>query len=447
MPEGDSCDPYPANLFLNVLLSIGIEGIPIFIFMVVFLGISGFISASEVAIFSLSPEQINTLDKSKQKKHKAILTLLDHPKKLLASLLIANNTANIGIVVLFTYVNHNLFQLGGNEWYAFLLEVMIMTLVILIFGEVIPKVYANSEPYKVSEIVSIPLLYMDKVLSPVSNLLVNSTGSLDRLLSAKAKNISVDELSHALEITSRGGMDPTNDKKILEGIVKFGTIDVSEIMCSRVHVAAIDIDTTFSELIQYIQEQGFSRLPVYRETFDKIEGILYLKDLIPFIDEKNYAWNALIRPPYFVPENKKIDNLLKDFQEKKIHMAIVVDEYGGTSGIVTLEDILEEIVGDITDEYDDDELIYSKLDDANYVFEAKTMLKDVLRILNIDGTVFDEIRGDSDTLAGFVLELFERIPVKGEKANFDRYQFTVESSDRRRIKQVKITILSEIENL
>ena len=333
-----------------------------------------------------------------------------------------------------------IFNFQGVEWLEFLIQVIIITFLLLLFGEVLPKVYANNNAIRFVNFISLPLSFLDKIFRPLSSLLVVSSKIIDRKLKTKGHQLSVDDLSNALELTSDENED-ANEKKILEGIVKFGNTDVKQIMRSRIDVTAIDQKYTFGQVLKTIKSTGFSRIPVYDESFDTIKGVLYIKDLLPYLNNAiDYDWNPLIREVFFVPENKKIDDLLKEFQEKKIHLAIVVDEYGGTSGIVTLEDIIEEIVGDISDEFDDDNIIYSKLDAKNYVFEGKTALNDFYRIINIDGEVFEKVKGESDSLAGFILELTGSIPESGEKINFENYLFTIEGVNKRRVTRIKVTL-------
>ncbi len=402
---------------------------------------SALISGSEVAYFSLSPLQLEDLNKSKGKNSKRVLQLLESPKKLLATILIGNNFVNVGIVILSTFVVNGLFDFSNYAPYvAFLVQVVAVTFLILLIGEVIPKVYATRHADRLARFMAIPLIGMNKFFTPLSWALVRSTSVIDKRIKKKGANISVDELEHALELTADESSSD-EEQKILKGIVKFGNTDVKQIMKPRLDVVAFEYNTSYEELMPGIVESGYSRIPIYKESFDKIVGILYIKDLLPYINETlTFEWQSLIRTPMFVPENKKIDDLLKEFQEKKVHLSIVVDEYGGTSGIVSLEDILEEIVGDITDEFDDDDLVYSKLDNNNYVFEGKTPLMDMYRVLNIDGDIFEECKGDSDTLAGFVLEQAGKIPLKNEKINFENYVFTIEAADKRRVKRIKVTI-------
>ena len=401
---------------------------------------SGLISGAEVAFFALKPQEINQIKNQNTKRGKIINQFLSKPKELLATILIANNFVNVGIIILASYISGAIFNFQGVEWLEFLIQVIIITFLLLLFGEVLPKVYANNNAIRFVNFISLPLSFLDKIFRPLSSLLVVSSKIIDRKLKTKGHQLSVDDLSNALELTSDENED-ANEKKILEGIVKFGNTDVKQIMRSRIDVTAIDLKYTFGQVLKTIKSTGFSRIPVYDESFDTIKGVLYIKDLLPYLNNAlDYDWNPLIREVFFVPENKKIDDLLKEFQEKKIHLAIVVDEYGGTSGIVTLEDIIEEIVGDISDEFDDDNIIYSKLDAKNYVFEGKTALNDFYRIINIDGEVFEKVKGESDSLAGFILELTGSIPESGEKINFENYLFTIEGVNKRRVTRIKVTL-------
>jgi len=325
------------------------------------------------------------------------------------------------------------------ESYQFTIQVVVVTFLLLLLGEVIPKIYANKNPLTLANFMAFPLFYIRMILNPFSSLLVNSTNFIDKRIKKKGHNISVDELSQALELTSDENQDD-DDHKILEGIVKFGNTEVKQVMTSRVDVVSLEESQSYKEVNDTILDAGFSRIPVHKDNFDNISGVLYIKDLLPHLKKKDFEWQKLMRKPYFVPENKKIDDLLKEFQSMKTHLAIVVDEYGGSSGIITLEDILEEIVGDISDEFDDDDLFYSKLDDFNYVFEAKIALNDMYRVLDIDGDEFEAEKGESETLAGFVLELFGKIPQKNEKIRFNDYQITIEAADKRRIKRIKLQL-------
>lgn len=408
--------------------------------MLLLLVIVAMVSAAESAFFSLSPTDTEELKSSGTKSDERILQLINGPKRLLATLLISINFINIAIVILSTYVMEEQFDFTLNPLAGFIIQVVAVTFLILLIGEVIPKIYATQNPLKTSRLLLYFVLFLQKLFTPISSVLVYSTSLMDRVFKPKIHNISVDELSQALELTSDEDI-PEEDHKILKGIVKFGNTDVKQIMKPRMDVTAFEYNTSYHKLIGDITNLGFSRFPVYKETLDHIAGVLYTKDLLQHLNEPDsYQWHANIRPPFFVPENKKIDDLLREFQFKKIHMAVVVDEYGGTSGIVTLEDVIEEIVGEINDEFDDDDLVYSKLDDHNYVFEGKANLNDVYRVLEIDGEVFEDAKGEADTVGGLLLELEGRIPKKGEKIRFEHFTFTIEAADNRRIKRVKITI-------
>lgn len=428
--------PFAEIILKPFTLSIGVA----IVFMLLFLGLVAFVSAAESAFFSLSPTDVEELKASSNKTDVRILQLTSAPKRLLATLLVSINFINIAIVVLSTYVMDSLFDFSHNPLTGFILQVVVITFLILMVGEVIPKIYATQNPLKASRVLLVFVLVLQRVFYPISSVLVYSTSLMDKLVKPKSHNISVDELSQALELTSDEDM-PEEDHKILQGIVKFGNTIVKQVMKTRTGVTAVEQGISFKRLMTEITTSGFSRVPVYKETIDQIVGVLYTKDLLPYINEADdFSWQSMIRPPFFIPENKKIDDLLREFQFKKIHLAVVVDEYGGTSGIVTLEDVIEEIVGEINDEFDDDDLTYSKLDDNNYVFEGKALLNDVYRVLEIDSSSFENARGEADSLAGLLLELEKRIPKKGEIIQLANVQFTIESADNRRIKRVKITI-------
>ena len=403
--------------------------------------LSALLSGSEVAMFSINTEQRKTLKDSTKNNTARILKLLEEPKKLLATILIANNFVNVSIVMASNYVFNNLFIDGSiSETMNFILQVIVVTFLILLFGEVIPKVYANNYNIQFSKFMSLPLLVLKKIFSPVSLALINSTNIIDRKIEKKRESLKADELEHALNLT-KDSVDNEDEKKILEGIVKFGHTDVKQIMTPRTDVISFDVTTKYIDLMEELKDIKFSRIPVFEESFDKIKGILYAKDLLGKMDEKkNFNWTSLLREPKFVPENKKLDDLLKEFQEEKTHIAIVVDEYGGSSGIVSLEDVLEEIVGDITDEFDEEDINHKKIDDHNYIIDGKTSLIDVYKLLEIDGEIFENAKGESDTIAGFCIEQAGKILLKNEKINFDTYTITVEAADKRRIKKVKITI-------
>lgn len=425
----------PRHIGLNIGIEIAV--------VIILLFLSALFSGAEIAFFSLSPKQINDIKNSKSHRSRSILQLLDNPKKLLATLLIAINFVNIAIVIISSLITYQLLDFFVHPILGFFIQVVVVTFFIVFLGEITPKVYATQKAVQVAHLMALPLLLLNKILSPLSVPLVVSTNFIDKIALKKRYNISVDELTHAIDITSDSDT-PEEEKKILKGIVRFGNIDVKQIMKSRSDVVAFDYKTNYADLLKKIMESGYSRIPVYEGNFDKVMGILYIKDILAYLNkDDDFNWQSLLRQPYFVPESKKINDLLKEFQKLKNHIAIVVDEYGGSSGIVTMEDILEEIVGEINDEFDDDELIFSKLDDNNYVFEGKTLLNDVCRVLEIDRKVFDVVEGEADTLAGLILELSEKIPEKNEQINFHNYRFTVESADKRRIKRVKISILKK----
>ncbi len=409
---------------------------------------SALISGAEVALFGLSLTELNEMSESGSSRGKLLTRLLEKPKKLLATILIANNAINIGIVLLFSSIGDTIFSdinqiLFGFISVRFILEVVVATFLILMFGEILPKIYANRNRVQFSNFMALPINLLDKLFSPLSTPMRSATIFLQDKLGKQKSNFGVDHLSHALELTSEG--DTTKEEqKILQGIVSFGNTDTKQVMRPRIDIFALNEEMKFPEVLEEIKKNGFSRIPVFSENMDNVLGVLYVKDLLPYIDRKSFNWMKLIREPYFVPENKKLDDLLLEFQEKKKHLAIVVDEYGGTSGIVTLEDIIEEIVGDISDEFDDEDLIFSKLDDYNYVFEGKTTLKDFYRVVKIEEEdLFEDQKGESETIAGFVLEIAGSFPKRGEKVLFDKYQFVVESLDKKRLKQIKVTLPNE----
>lgn len=410
---------------------------------------SALISGTEVAFFSLSQAQLDA-QKEKAEGDSLVVKLLERPKKLLATILITNNFINILIVLLFATLGEFFFQ-GEDisiDWWVFsvpsyvvlfFIEIVLVTFLILLFGEVLPKVYATRNPLKFSVFMSKPVYFLNTFLTVFSTPLIGLTNVLEKRLGAKKSNLSVEKLSQALELTS-DGTTTREEKKILEGIVTFGNTETVQIMKPRIDIFALSDDESYQNVLDKILKNGYSRNPVYHESIDNIIGVLYAKDLLAHLDKTSFKWQDLLRVPFFIPENKKLDDLLSEFQEKKNHLAIVVDEYGGTSGIVTLEDVIEEIVGDINDEFDDEDIFYSKLDDATYVFDGKITIKDFCRILDVeDEDLFEKEKGASETLAGFILEVSGKFPKKGEDISFHVYTFTIEALDRRRIKQVKVT--------
>ncbi len=398
---------------------------------------SAMISGSEVAYFSLDAS------KWKEEVDKTSITqikkLLHKPNHLLATILISNNFINVAIIILSTYTTNSVLDYAKYPIFSFIIQVVVVTFALLLLGEVIPKVYANQKALTFAKRMSGPLSLLSTLFKPLSQLLVSSTSVIEKRFNAKSYQISIDELSSALDLAGENDTKE-EEKRILRSIVKFGNIQVKEIMKSRVDVSALEQNTPFEVVKKLVISSGYSRIPVYRDNFDTVIGIIYIKDLLPFLNHTDFEWSNLIRTPFFVPEGKMIDDLMREFQEKKIHLAIVVDEYGGTSGIVTLEDIIEEIVGDINDEFDDDGIQFSKLDCSNYIFEGKTSLNDVLKTINGEIDFFDPIKGESDTLAGLILELKGNIPENGEMLNYEQYSFTVESVDKTRVKRIKVTI-------
>jgi len=406
--------------------------------VVILLVSSALISGSEVAFFSLSPSDLSYLEEKNSKRSRMILRRLESPERLLATILITNNFINVGIVIISAFIMNSLLHLANSPFLEFLIKVVIITFILLLFGEILPKLYANQFAVSFTQFMIYPIKGFEKLFYPISTFLIFSTSIVKRRLTRKKQNISMNDLSEALELAAD---DISEEKNILESIVKFGNIDVSEIMTPRIDILAIDIQTKLQDLVPILIEYGYSRIPVYSENLDNIKGILYIKDLLPHFQKSDrFSWQTLIRPPYYVPDNKKIDDLLREFQTKKIHMALVVDEYGGTSGIITLEDIIEEIVGEIVDESDEDELIYQQLDDKNWLFDGKVLLNDFLKIINIQADIFDQIKGDADTLAGLILEQQGEMPSQGEKIIIKDILFSIESVDKRRILLIKVTI-------
>jgi gliding motility-associated protein GldE len=429
-------DPEPSFLFaysLDTNLAFGFVAIFALLFC------SALVSGAEVALFSLSQKDIDYTLQEHPSKGKIISKLLEKPKKLLATLLVANNFLNIGVVILFLFIGKNLFSTITSPFLKFSIHVIIVTFLILLFGEVLPKVYASRNNIKFAKWVAYPVAVLDKLLSPISLPMRKVTIYLHNKLGKQKTNFSVDQLSQALELTD-SDESSSEEQKILEGIVTFGNTDAKQVMSPRMDIFALEIEESFATIYSKIIEKGFSRIPVYRDNIDQIEGVLFVKDLLRHIEKDEFDWKTLIREPFFIPENKKIDNLLKDFQNMKSHLAIVVDEYGGTSGIVSLEDIIEEIVGDISDEFDGDNSNFSKIDDKNYLFEGKINLKDFYRIIDVNEELFETAKGEAETLAGFILEVLGNFPKKDQKIAFENCTFTIEVVDKKRVKQIKVTI-------
>ena len=411
-----------------------------FIAIIFLLVCSALISASEVAFFSLQVKSLEDSDEDQITPGTLrIISLLKNPKRLLATILVANNFINIAIVILFTILSKKIFIGINNPFLLLFIEIGIVTTLILIFGEILPKVYANRNAYAFSLRMAPIIQFLDRfILFWITSPMSRTTAFLEKKLGDKKNKISVDQLSQALELTD--DQETTSDEqRMLEGIVNFGNTDTREVMCPRIDIFALSDQMSLKEIIPSILNKGFSRIPVYSEKKDNIRGILYTKDLLPHLGKPDYQWQKLLKTPLYVPENKKLDDLLKEFQQKKNHLAIVVDEYGGTSGLITLEDIMEEIIGDISDEFDEIDLNFSKIDESTYVFDAKISLKDFFRVINIeDSGLFDNIKGEAETLAGLVLEMTKKFPRRGQKVSFKGYKFIVEEIDQFRVKQIKV---------
>ncbi|MBG7630307.1 MAG: gliding motility-associated protein GldE [Bacteroidetes bacterium] len=433
-------DPEPLFLFIFLIGSINYWLFLSLGILLLLLLLSALISGAEVAFFSLSQVELDKALASKSSNQKTVVGLLKKPEKLLATILISNNFVNILIVLIFAYIGEIVFKDITSDLLKFLIEVVLVTFLILLFGEVLPKVYATRNALKFASFMAFPIKILNSFLSILSLPLMSLTDLVEAKFGKKKSSLSVEKLSQALELTS-DRTTTKDEQKILEGIVNFGNTETSEIMIPRMDIFAISNTESYEEVISKIVEKGFSRNPVYHENVDEIVGVLYAKDLLPYLNKKDFNWKKLIREPYFVPENKKLDDLLKEFQEIKSHLAIVVDEYGGTSGIVTLEDVIEEIVGDINDEFDNDDVSYSKIDNNNYLFEGKTNLKDFYKILDIENVdLFEENRGESETIAGFILEIYGKFPRQNEVIRFQNYSFKIEEMDKKRINKLKVTI-------
>ena len=402
---------------------------------------SALISGAEVAFFSLTPSIIEQAKESQPKRTEKIERLLKQPKRLLATILVANNFINIAVVLLFANMSNSLFIGVENELTQLFIEIVVITFIILLFGEILPKIYANRNNLSFAQFMAGTIYVLDTYfLFYITRPMSYVTHVLEKRFGQRSSSFSVDELSQALELTEQNDTTQEEDK-ILQGIVSFGNTDTKQVMCPRVDVFALSTAMTLDEILPQLIQEGYSRIPVYKERLDKIEGILYSKDLMPNLHLPDFDWTTLLRPAYFVPENKKLDDLLKEFQQKKIHIAIVVDEYGGTSGVVTLEDLIEEIVGDITDEFDDEDIEYSKIDEKNYVFEAKVSLKDFYRITELSfQEEFEKAKGEAETLGGFIIEVAGHLPRLHQKLNFESVSFTIESVDKKRIKRVKVSL-------
>lgn len=412
------------------------------IIALILLGLSALASGSESAFFSLTPAQWKKLERSKSKPSARIVQLLKKPEQLLGTILIANNTVNVGLVVLCAYLSTQ-WLVFSSTTVALLFEIGIIALLLLLFGEIMPKVFSSRHPLQFAKAVAIPLYAVHQVLKPASFLLVNSTKFVHKRIGRKKEKISLEDLSNALEVTQDQNPE---DQKILKGIVSFGNRDVAEIMTPRVDIEAVDVDTSYSALLQNVVSWGYSRIPVYTDHLDHIKGVLYTKDLLPHLDApSDFQWQTLIRPAYFVPEYKKINDLLEDFQSRNIHLAIVVDEYGGTCGLISLEDILEEIVGEISDESDFEQKLYILQSDGSFLFEGKAILSYLCKVTQVPEDYFDEVRGEAETLAGLLLEMKGNFPLNGESLVYKQFTFQVAAFEGRRIQKVRIIIDSPVQ--
>lgn len=440
-------DPYPSLILLAEVNSISASYLIInAIIFILLLIASGLISGSEVAFFSLNSDDIANMDEERNPRARRVIQLVDNPKSLLSTVLILNNLVNIAIVTLTTFVTWTVFGAGATGIVIVLIQTIGVTFAIVFFGEIVPKVYATKAKVPFSLIMA-PIIYFFSVLvRPLSFFLMGISNVIEKRIEKKGYSLSVNELNQALEITA----DDTSveEKEILKGIVNFGTLAVKQVMKSRLEITTVEYSTDFHELMDKINKSGYSRIPVYRETIDNVEGILYIKDLLPHIDEdEHFEWQSLIRKSLFVPENKKVDTLLKDFQRKRIHMAIVVDEYGGTSGLVTLEDLIEEIIGEINDEFDDvEDFFFKEIDPNTFVFEGRISLNDFCKKLEIDQQIFEDVKGESESLGGLLLELNSALPKNGAKLVFENFEFTILAVDTKKIKKVKVRLLDGEKN-
>ena len=432
-------------LFGNIeFLPFSIDALSGLLVLVILLGLSAIISGSEVALFSLEPEDIDSLKSNKKRSAKLVIKLLSNPEQLLASVLVGNNFVNIAIVLLAAHVSDSLISFGEAKTLQFIFQIVIITFLLLLFGEIIPKVYAAHYP-KTFALKFSPFVHLlGRITRPINLILIRSTSFVNKRMNKHRRVLSIEEISKALKLSNHE--DLSDDKEILEGIVKFGSKSVSEIMHSRLDMVTIDLKSNFHEVLEIIRTAGYSRIPVFSGTLDQVRGILYIKDLLPHLNKGvSFKWQQLIRPPFFIPETKKIDDLLEEFQKSKIHLAIVADEFGGTSGLVTLEDILEEIVGDIADEFDVEEKFYSRVGPDEYLFDGKTLLNDFYKVVECEDDVFEEFKGDADTLAGLILELTGEFPKLQEEVHCKYFHFRVEALDQRRIKEIRVHVDSKSE--
>ncbi len=431
----------PAEVLFGTIdfLPFTFETLAAFLVLIFLLICSALISGSEVALFSLEPKEIAALKSSKKPSAQLVIRLLSIPERLLASILVGNNFVNIAIVLLASHISDSLIDFSQAPTMGFIFQTVIITFILLLFGEIVPKVYAAHYSKKMSLKLAPAINFLEKITRPFNYMLIHSTSFVNKRMAKHRRNISIDEISKALKLANHSEL--SEDKEILEGIVKFGSKSVSEIKRSRLDVVSLDVHSDFEEVLKIIRESGYSRIPVFSGSLDNVRGILYIKDLLPHISKgASFRWQQLMRPPFFIPETKKIDDLLEEFQKSKVHMAVVVDEYGGTSGLVTMEDILEEIVGNIEDEFDVEESFFTRISPNEFLFDGKTLLNDFYKVLDIEEDIFEEVRGDADTLAGLILELTGEIPKVNALVKCLYFTFQIESVDVRRIKRIRVTI-------
>ena len=428
------------QLFSNItLLTPSVGAIVAGVMACLLLLVSGFASGSEIAFFSLSPNDLNELDEEKSRDDHRIVQLREDSERTLATILITNNLVNVTIIMLLGYFFAHAVNFGGSWWLEFIFMTVLLTFLLLLFGEIMPKVYATKSPLQFCRATVGGICFLRRLFYPIASIVVSSGKLTEKVVQKENKTLSVDELEQALELTDTE--DIKEEKRMLEGIVRFGDETVKEVMTSRQDVVDLDFKAPYEEVLKCIVDNNYSRIPVYQDNQDNIRGILYIKDLLPYLSKGNkFNWQSLIRPPYFVPETKKIDDLLREFQENKVHIAIVVDEFGGTSGIVTLEDILEEIVGEINDEYDEDEKNFVRINSNTFVFEGKTLLSDFYRLMKLDDETFADVEGDADTIAGLLLEIKGDFPKMHEKIDYQNFTFEILEMEERRISKVKVVV-------
>ena len=427
-------------------MSPSVGAVVAFVLAVLLLGCSGFVSASEIAFFSLSPTDLNTIEEEKHPADSKILALKEDSERLLATILISNNFVNVAIIMLLNYFFAETIDFGGSDIVEFLFMTVLLTFLLLLFGEIMPKIYSAQHTLSFCRMVASAFVVIEKLAWPISSLLVRSKSLADKVVQKETRTISVDELEQALELTDK--KDIADEQNMLEGIIRFGGEMAREIMTPRMDIVDLEINTSYPDVLKCIIENNYSRIPVYSGSKDNIKGVLYIKDLLPHLNKPaNFRWQSLIRPPYFVPETKMIDDLLRDFQTNKVHIAIVVDEFGGTSGIVTMEDIIEEIVGEINDEYDEEERQYVKLNANTYIFEGKVLLTDFFKILRLDDELFEDVQGEADTLAGLLLEIKGEFPKQHEIITYQNIKFEIMEVDKRRIQKIKVIIQAQQENI